>query len=43
MESRINQKVKNITWENNFQFSDTAKKIYQEIGGTFTITVFGEH
>ena len=47
MESRINQKVKNYQHtENNFQFSDTAKKIYQEIGGTPFLdngyTVFGE-
>lgn len=47
MESRINQKVKNShNTENNFQFSDTAKKIYQEIGGTPFLdngyTVFGE-
>lgn len=47
MESRINQKVKNYQhMENNFQFSDTAKKIYQEIGGTPFLdngyTVFGE-
>ena len=47
MESSINQKVKNYQQtENNFQFSDTAKKIYQEIGGTPFLdngyTVFGE-
>jgi len=47
MESNINQKVKNYQHtENNFQFSDTAKKIYQEIGGTPFLdngyTVFGE-
>ena len=47
MESRINQKVKNYQhMENNFQFSDNAKKIYQEIGGTPFLdngyTVFGE-
>lgn len=47
MESNINQKVKHYQQlENNFQFSDTAKKIYQEIGGTPFLdngyTVFGE-
>ena len=47
MESSINQKIKNYQQtENNFQFSDTAKKIYQEIGGTPFLdngyTVFGE-
>lgn len=47
MESNINQKVKDYQHtENNFQFSDTAKKIYQEIGGTPFLdngyTVFGE-
>ena len=47
MESRINQKVKNYQHtENNFQFSDSASKIYQEIGGTPFLdngyTVFGE-
>ena len=47
MEHSINQKVKYYQpTENNFQFSDTAKKIYQEIGGTPFLdngyTVFGE-
>ena len=47
MESRINKKVKNFQHtENNFQFSDSARKIYQEIGGTPFLdngyTVFGE-
>jgi peptidyl-prolyl cis-trans isomerase B (cyclophilin B) len=47
MESNINQKVKHYQQtENDFQFSDIAKKIYQEIGGTPFLdngyTVFGE-
>ena len=47
MESRINQKEKNYqSTENEFHFSDTAKKLYQEIGGTPFLdngyTVFGE-
>ena len=47
MENSINQKVKYYQpTENNFQFSDTAKKIYEEIGGTPFLdngyTVFGE-
>lgn len=47
MENRINQKQKNYQQtETNFHFSDTAKKVYQEIGGTPFLdngyTVFGE-
>ena len=47
MENRINQKEKNHQQtENNFYFSDIAKKVYQEIGGTPFLdngyTVFGE-
>ena len=47
MESRINQKEKHYqSTENEFHFSDTAKKLYQEIGGTPFLdngyTVFGE-
>ena len=47
MENRINQKEKNYQQaENNFYFSDSAKKVYQEIGGTPFLdngyTVFGE-
>ena len=47
MENKINQKDKNYQLaENNFHFSDTAKKVYQEIGGTPFLdngyTVFGE-
>jgi peptidyl-prolyl cis-trans isomerase B (cyclophilin B) len=47
MENRINQKQKNYQQtEDNFQFSDAAKKVYQEVGGTPFLdngyTVFGE-
>jgi peptidyl-prolyl cis-trans isomerase B (cyclophilin B) len=47
MENRINQKQQNYQQtEDNFQFSDAAKKVYQEVGGTPFLdngyTVFGE-